>query len=894
MAKYENKRIACLWRYGSAFTDRCRVRNQKKWNMIRVVFSLLVCLAGCFTAFAQNSLSENCGVNIELPEGKLSLQPLSRNAVRVRFTKTEVASMEELIYTEKVDSPIYKVKEDDKLLRLSLDKINVVFDKQHHTLTFTDAAGQIILQEKEGGRLLQNSTIQGEPTFMAEQRFLSPADEYLFGTGQFQDGYLNVRGLPRRLTQVNTQIAIPFVLSNKGYGVLWNNYGLTEFNPADEAVKLMPAKAGGQAVTVNATSTQGNKRETRLFKSFTATFSVPAAGQYGLLLDVGQRMARKHYIAIDGNKIVDVNNLWLPPTTSAIVNLSKGKHSVEVQGVQEDVPVLYWRQVSDETVFRSPVAQSLDYTVFSGNADEVIAGYRQLTGETPMLPLWALGYIHCRERYNTQAELLENAREFRKRKLPVDVIVQDWQWWGKYGWNAMQFDEDKYPNPAEMVLGLHNMNIRLMLSVWSKIDRQSVLGKQMESKGFYISGTDWIDFFNPAAAAFYWRNFSNNLLKPYKIDAWWQDATEPENDDLLNRRVNNGKVPGEFYRNVYPLFVNKTVYEGLRKDDAERRAMILTRSAFSGMQRYGAVTWSGDVGNDWETLRRQIAGGLGQMATGLPWWTYDAGGFFRPGDQYANKDYQELMLRWIQTGTFLPLMRVHGYMSQTEPWRYGQQVERVVSEFLELRYRLLPYIYSHVASVSYRGDTFMRPLVFDFSRDKEALEQRNAYMFGKSLLINPVTQGNVQSWRTYLPEHAAGWIDFWSGEKYKGGQYVDVPVSIDRIPVFVKGGTILPMGIARQYTSENPGAPLDIHIYPGEDTSFILYEDEGDNYNYECGAYSNIVFKWDDSKRILTIGERQGEYPGMQASRTFRIISPFMEKTVVYQGKEMNVRLPVK
>ena len=862
--------------------------------MTRIVFSLFVCLVGCFTAFAQNSLPENCGVTIELPGGKLSLQPLSRNAVRVRFVKTEAVAAEELIYTEKVGSPIYKVKEDDKSLKLSLDKINVVFDKQRRTLTFTDAAGQIILQEKEGGRLLQNSTIQGEPTFMVEQRFLSPADEYLFGTGQFQDGYLNVRGLPRRLTQVNTQIAIPFVLSNKGYGILWNNYGLTEFNPADEAVKLIPAKADGQAVTVDATSTKGNKRETRLFKSFTATFSVPATGQYGLLLDVGQRMARKHYMAIDGNKIVDVNNLWLPPTTSVIVNLSKGEHTVEVQGVQEDAPVLYWRQVNDETVFRSPVAQSLDYTVFSGNADEVIAGYRQLTGEVPMLPLWALGYIHCRERYNTQAELLENAHEFRKRKLPVDVIVQDWQWWGKYGWNAMQFDEDKYPNPAEMVLELHNMNIRLMLSVWSKIDKQSVLGKQMEARGFYIPGTDWIDFFNPAAAAFYWRNFSSNLLKPYKIDAWWQDATEPENDDLLNRRVNNGKVPGEFYRNVYPLFVNKTVYEGLRKDDAERRAMILTRSAFSGMQRYGAVTWSGDVGNDWETLRRQIAGGLGQMATGLPWWTYDAGGFFRPGDQYTNKDYQELMLRWIQAGTFLPLMRVHGYMSQTEPWRYGKEVERVVAEFLELRYRLLPYIYSHAASVSYRGGTFMRPLVFDFSQDKEALEQRNEYMFGKSLLINPVTQGSVRKWRTYLPEHAAGWVDFWNGEKYKGGQYVDVPVSIDRIPVFVKGGTILPMGMPKQYASENPGAPLDIHIYPGEDASFTLYEDEGDNYNYECGAYSNIVFKWDDSERILTIGERQGEYPGMQANRTFRIISPFMEKTVAYQGKEMNIRLPVK
>lgn len=860
--------------------------------MMKITLFLFTLSISCFTGLAQSNSSNDGNVNIKLPTGSLSLQPLHQNAIRVRFTKNTHIPTEELLYTEQVSSPIYEVKENNKSLTLSLNQITAVFDKQHHTLTFTDANGQIILQEKEGGRLLQNSTIQDEPTFMAEQSFVSPPDEYLFGTGQFQDGYLNIRGLTRRLTQVNTQIAVPFILSNKGYGILWNNYGLTDFNPADQFVKLIPAAAEGQAVTVNTTSTQGNKRETRLFKSFIATLNIPADGQYGLLLDVGQRMARKQSISIDGKNIVDVNNLWLPPTTSVIVDLAKGKHIVEVRGVQEDAPILYWRQVANETTFRSPVSQSLDYTVFSGSADEVIASYRQLTGKVPMLPLWALGYIHCRERYNTQAELLENAREFRQRKLPVDVIVQDWQWWGKYGWNAMQFDETKYPDPGKMIQDLHNMNIRLMLSVWSKIDKQSKLGKQMDAKGYYIPGTDWIDFFNPDAAAFYWSNFSNKLLKPYKIDAWWQDATEPENDDLLNHRINNGKMPGELYRNVYPLYVNKTVYEGLRQDDPERRAMILTRSAFSGIQRYGAVTWSGDVGNDWETFRRQITGGLGQMATGLPWWTYDAGGFFRPANQYADVDYQERMLRWIQASTFLPLMRVHGYMSQTEPWRYGKQVEQVISDFLNLRYRLLPYIYSQAALVSYEGGTLMRPFIFDFSQDEEALKQQSQYMFGKSLLVNPVTQGNVQQWSTYLPKHKAGWVDFWNGEKYQGGQYVDIPVSIDKIPVFVKAGTILPMGCNKQYASEQIDTPLEIHIYPGEDASFTLYEDEGNNYNYEHGAYSNITFKWNNRKQILTIGEQKGEYPGMQINRTFRIMSPNTDKTIVYQGKIMNIQLP--
>lgn len=237
-------------------------------------------------------------------------------------------------------------------------------------------------------------------------------------------------------------------------------------------------------------------------------------------------------------------------------------------------------------------------------------------------------------------------------------------------------------------------------------------------------------------------------------------------------------------------------------------------------------------------------------------------------------------------------MRIHGYMSQTEPWRYGEQVEHIVSDFLDLRYRLLPYIYSHTALVSHQGGTFMRPLIFDFSQDKEALKQQNEYMFGNSLLINPITQSNVQSWKTYLPEHAAGWIDFWNGKAYEGGQYVDIPASIEKIPVFVKAGTILPLGMKKQYASENLSAPLEIHIYPGEDASFILYEDEGDNYNYEKGAYSNIRFNWNDRKRVLTIEERQGEYPGMQANRTFRIISPSAEKTVVYQGKRLKIQLP--
>ena len=587
------------------------MRNKRKYIRTTGII-LLFCVALLNTACVSKQKEK---VVLELKQGLLSLIPLNQNAVRVQFSQPGSAPMEELIYTEKLPVPEYEVTEDKQSLVLSLDGISVEFDKGTEVLTFKDANKRIILQEKVGGRFMKVSSVQNEPTYQVEQRFVSPKDEYIYGTGQFQDGYLNIRGVTRRLTQVNTQISIPFILSSKGYGLLWNNYGLTDFNPADQFVELTPANASGEAVTVNTTGTSGNVRETRQTYSFTASVDVPRSGSYSLLLDVGQRMARKYYLVIDGQKIVDVNNLWLPPTTSAIVELTAGKHDIEVQGERNDKPVLYWRPVSEETVFRSPVAQMLDYTVFAGNGDEVIASYRELTGPAPMMPLWSLGYIHCRERYNTQAELLENAREFRERKLPIDMIVQDWQYWGKYGWNAMKFDEDRYPDPGSMMKELHEMDVRLMISVWSKIDAQSEVGKQAKEKGYYIPGSDWIDFFNPDAAAFYWQNFRTGLLK-YGIDAWWQDATEPENDDLQNRRINREQTPGEVYRNVYPMYVSKTIYEGLRQDDPDRRAMIFTRSGFSGMQRYAAATWSGDVGHDWETLRRQIVGGLGQMQTG--------------------------------------------------------------------------------------------------------------------------------------------------------------------------------------------------------------------------------------------------------------------------------------
>lgn len=869
--------------------------------ILKTLFCLSAMLLFLLSAAGQNTVTtwadDSGQVNIRLTDGNLRIIPLADNAVRVQYSKAVNRQLPEWVYVDAASAEtFYKIKETKTALKIKLKEMSVAVNKESGRITFFDSQDKKIAAET--ARRLTPATVQAENTYCAELHIESPEDESLFGLGQFQDGYLNVRGLSRRLTQVNTQISIPFILSDKGYGLLWNNYGLTDFNPSDDQVIFRKEGTDGDKVVVDVTSTEGTKKEVRENNTFVSKLTIAEAGQYALLLDVGQQMARTHHLTIDEKTVVDMKNVWLPPTTSVIVHLEAGEHLLTARLEKDDRPVLYYKKVDNETVFRSPVAECVDYTVFAGNADEVIGAYRTLTGDVPMMPRWALGYIHCRERFHSQKQILETAERFRTEKLPMDVMVQDWQYWGKYGWNAMRFDESGYPDPKALVDRLHQMNARLMLSVWSKIDPQSEVGRQMSQKGYYIANTSWIDFFNPDAASFYWQNFSGRLLKPYGIDAWWQDATEPENDDLKGRKVMNGTIPGEVFRNVYPLLVNKTVYQGCREDDPSRRTMILTRSGFAGIQRYGAALWSGDVGHDWETLRRQITGGLSLMASGIPWWTYDAGGFFRPQNQYKDKSYHERFLRWLQTAAFLPLMRVHGYMTDTEFWNYGEEVTRIARASLELRYRLLPYIYSESARVSQQGGTLMRPLVMDYPADALALAQKYQFMFGPSLLISPVVEEGPDSWRVYLPRQQGGWYDFHTGRKAEKSEgYIDVPVSLERIPVYVKAGTILPLADACQHTGEVADAPWEIRVYPGADGEFVVYEDEGTNYQYEKGQFATFGITWKDRKGELTLQPRKGRFPGMNESRMLKIVimdadgGLSQQKEVVYEGKKLTIKL---
>ncbi len=860
--------------------------------MIRPLVFLFACLASLTPSLpAQESRRGDLSLPVE--GGHLLVRPLLDNAVRVRFTPTPTAIPPSQVLSEDVSAPRARLRETADSLTLELPRLRATADRRTGTLTFTDADGRVFLRELPGSRRLTASTVQGEPTWSVAQSFDSPPDERLYGLGQFQDGFLNVRDLPRRLTQVNTQIAIPLLHSSRGYGLLWHNYGLTEFNPADTSVDLRPAGAVGAATTVDVTTTEGSRREVRQDGVFIGRFTVERTGRQAFFLDVGQAMARRWQVEINGQPVIKFENLWLPPTTSWFLDLPAGEHTVRVVGVKEDRPSLRFRAARAVTEFKSPVADAIDYVVFAGRGDDITSAYRRLTGPAPLIPLWALGYIHCRERYKSQAELLENAAEFRTRRLPVDVIVQDWQYWGRHGWNAMRFDEEHYPDPAAMVRTLHDQDLRLMLSVWSKIDPRSELGRAFTERGHYIPGTQWVDFFDPAAAAFYWENFRSKLL-PLGIDAWWLDATEPENDDLLGRRTHLG--PGEKVRNIYPLIVNRTVYQGLRQDDPDRRPLILTRSAFPGQQRYAAATWSGDIGNSWDTLRRQVAAGLNYVVTGLPWWTTDTGGFFRPGGgQYRDAGFHERFLRWLQYSTFTPLMRVHGYQTDTEFWRYGQHVETESRRWLELRYRLLPYIYSESARVSFEHTTLMRPLVMDFPGDATALDQDHQFMFGPALHVAPVLAPGAERWPVYLPKHDAGWFDFWSGEHRAGGQTVEVAAPIDRIPLHVRAGSILPLGAPVQHSREKPGGPLALRIYPGADATFTLYEDDGESLAYERGERASVLLRWDDRRRTLRLAARQGTFPGLNKQREITVVligsdSASATRTVTYTGRATTFR----
>ncbi|HMI63152.1 MAG TPA: TIM-barrel domain-containing protein [Puia sp.] len=579
------------------------------------------------------------------------------------------------------------------------------------------------------------------------------------------------------------------------------------------------------------------------------------------------------------------------------------------------------------TLFRSDVGEGIDYYfMYGGSADGVIADYRDLTGQAPMFPLWTFGFWQSRERYKSQDELVEVVGKYRALGVPLDGIIQDWQYWGNnYLWNAMEFLNPEFPNPRKMVNDVRGMNAHLIISIWSSFGPHTKPYHEMEKIGAlmnfktwpesgsdkwppnpeYPSGVRVYDAYNPAARDIYW-NYVHKGLFSIGIDGWWMDSSEPDHLDFKPSDLDNKTWLGSFrkVRNAYPLMTVGGVSTHQRTTSTDKRVFILTRSAFAGQQRYGANTWSGDITASWETLKRQIPTGLNFSLSGLPYWNSDIGGFFltKFRRKLLDPEYRELYARWLEFGAFCPMMRSHGADAPREIYQFGQRGDSVfdaIEKYINLRYSLLPYIYSISRDVSAHQSSMMRALVMDFAADKKVWDISDEFMFGKSILVHPVT-GPIYVADVYLPE-GTSWYDFWTGEKLAGGHHVSKPAPLDIIPVYIRAGSVLPFGPRVQYATEKKWDSLAIRVYPGADGNFTLYEDENDNYNYEKGAYSEILFHWDDRKRVLSIGGRTGVFDGMLSKRRFNITVMDAEhgpqsfggefKSVEYDGNPLVIHL---
>lgn len=557
----------------------------------------------------------------------------------------------------------------------------------------------------------------------------------------------------------------------------------------------------------------------------------------------------------------------------------------------------------------SEVAAELDYYfVFGPEFDQIVQGIRQLTGSIPMLPKWAFGYIQSKERYKTQDELIKIVDEYRQRKLPLDCIVLDWLYWPEEFWGQKSLDPSRFPNPDEMMASLHQRNTHLMVSIWPNMRPGGENWQRMRERGFLLGNQATYDVFKTEALQLFWDQVNNGLFQ-HGIDAWWCDCTEPfeadwkgtEKPEPTERLQINTEEAKRFldpaFINAYSLLHSKGMYVGQRQVTSDKRVVNLTRSAHAGQHRYGTITWSGDVSATWETLRNQIPAGLNFCATGSPYWTLDIGGYFvknKPEFWFWSGDYEdgvtdlgyrELYVRWFQLGAFLPIFRSHGTDIAREIWQFGNPGEpfyEALVKYLRLRYRLIPYIYSIAGMVTHENYTLLRALPFDFRQDPQTYDIADQFMFGPALMVCPITKPmyyeaeskplvGVEKVRSvYLPT-GSDWYDYWTGELYSGGQTIMAPAPLDQLPIYARSGSIIPIGPEIQFTGEKPHAPIELQIYPGQDGCFPLYEDEGDNYNYEQGSFTRIPLRWLDDHQVLDIGDRQGFYPGMKHKQKFLI-----------------------
>ncbi|HEY5345766.1 MAG TPA: glycoside hydrolase family 31 protein [Verrucomicrobiae bacterium] len=710
------------------------------------------------------------GVSLAVAGGTLKLRVFSPRVIEVVFAPGDISpTNKSLAVINPPQRTKWKLAETGNDIFLRTAELTVHVNRADGAVTFADAAGKTMLAEKVGGRSFAPTRVGNIDTLRSEQAFELTPDEAVYGLGQHQQGQMNYRGGHVHLQQRNTEVAVPMLVSSRGYGVLWDNPAVTDVN----------------------------------------------------FVKTNQTM-----------------------------------------------------------IWNSESADAIDYYfIYGPELDQVIAGYRNLTGAAPMFGKWAWGFWQCKERYKSQQELLDVAAHYRQLHIPFDGIIQDWQYWSPNPWGSHQFDTNRYPDPAGMMHDLHTNHVHALISVWAKFDVDSPNADELrKAGGFYpqvipyafpAGKGQWYDAFNPVARKIYWQQISRELFAA-GLDGWWLDASEPELSGKWGefRNFTTAAGPGAKVFNAYPLMHTAAIYEGQRAENSDKRVFTLTRSAYTGQQRNAAVTWSGDIRGSWPVFKKQIPAGLNFVASGIPYWNTDTGGFF--GSNPDDPKYCELFTRWFQFSTFCPMFRVHGTDKPKEMWRFDDATQKILIQYDQLRYHLLPYIYSVSWMVTHDGYTMMRPLVMDFRHDAKVFDIADQYTFGPALMACPVTSAGATNRNVYLPA-GADWFDFWTGLKLSGGQTVSAASPIQTLPLFVRAGSIIPYGPQIEYAMEKSD-PLELRVYRGANGSFTLYEDEGDNYNYEKGAYTTISFTWNEAQQMLTIGQREGGFPGMLKEHTFRIV----------------------
>ena len=948
------------------------IKIDKKILLLSVVALFVSCNAVAFQKKADGvvvSLKKTSPENVR----SIRLQVITDDIVRVTATpEDKITDQKSLItsYTQ-TQTKGWDVQQSGNTVILKTSRLRAIVSLVTGEVSFTDINGNIILQEQRGGgKTFAPIEVEGSKGYSFRQVFESPADEAFYGLGQHQSDEFNWKGRNEELFQYNTKVSVPFVVSNKNYGILWDNYSITRFGDPRPYANLdqfklfdKNGKEGGltaiymlnkdpKNIFVERQEANVDYENLQTIKNFPKDFPFNNAAitwegelqpKESGLFRFNLYYAGYTKVYLDDSLVVKERwrTAWNPNSFKFSAQLVKNKrHKIRIEW-QPDGGVSYiglkaLSPVPDEEQSKlslwSEMGKQMDYYFIRGNnADEVISGYRLVTGKAPIMPKWAMGFWQSRERYKTQDEILDALKEFRRRQIPIDNIVLDWNYWPEDAWGSHEFDKNRFPNPKGMVDSIHALDARIMISVWPKFYASTEHFKEFKDNGWmYMQAVkdsikDWVgpgyvgsfyDAYSPEARQLFWKQMKEHLYT-LGIDAWWMDASEPNVRDCTDmdyRKALCGPTAlgssTEFF-NAYALMNAEAIYNGQREEDNNKRVFLLTRSGFAGLQRYSTATWSGDIATRWEDMKAQIPAGINFSMSGIPYWTMDNGGFCvekryeqAPEGSADRDEWRELNVRWHQFGAFVPLFRTHGQFPYRELWNIAPETHpayKTMLYYTQLRYRLMPYIYSMAGKCYFDDYTMMRGLVMDFPKDKNVLNIGDQYMFGSGLMVCPVYEYKARTREVYFPE-GAGWYQLNDGKFIAGGQKQTVAAPYDRMPVYVAAGSILPVGKLIQNTSEAQNDQT-IYVYAGKNGAFTLYEDENTNYNYEKGAFSTIEFTYNDKTKILDIAKRQGEFKGMIKDRNFQIVlvQPTNSTgidgnqsgaiTVHYTGAKMSVRL---